>query len=258
MRPALILLLALAARAPAAAATFDAGGVNLRYVDSGSGPAVVLLHGMSGSASTAWINPGTMLRLSDAGYRAIALDQRGHGGSDKPHDPAQYGMQMVHDVARLLDHLGVEQAHIVGYSMGAKVANAFRVAYPQRILTVTLGGYGWPWASPEIDIDAARRSLIDRPLMPGNDLDAIAAMLAAASELDLTQQDIESNALPVLSIVADADEVVPRADVLRLRRLMPGVVAVDVSGTHAGPLGGLYSAGFSAAIIDFIGATHAP
>ena len=56
-----------------------------------------------------------------ASYRVIAMDARGHGLSGKPHDPAQYGPEMGLDVVRLLDHLGLRRAHILGYSMGAHI-----------------------------------------------------------------------------------------------------------------------------------------
>ena len=59
-----------------------------------------------------------MEALGTAGYRVIALDCRGHGQSGKPQDPGQYGLEMVRDVVRLLDHLNVERAHVVGYAMG--------------------------------------------------------------------------------------------------------------------------------------------
>ena len=57
-------------------------------------------------------------------YKVIALDLRGCGGSGKPHDPKAYGIEMVNDVVRLLDHLKIDKAHIVGYSMSAKTPGA--------------------------------------------------------------------------------------------------------------------------------------
>ena len=90
--------------------TFDSAGITLRYVAAGEGPTVVLLHGFSGSADGLYVAPGTLSTLADAGYRVIALDQRGHGGSDKPHDTKSYGLEMVEDVRRLLDHLEFDRA----------------------------------------------------------------------------------------------------------------------------------------------------
>ena len=84
------------------------------------GQPVVLLHGFSGSLDTGWVETGVLPTLA-SDYRVIALDSRGHGKSDKPHDPQSYGLQMGQDVVRLLDHLHIARAHIVGHSMGAGI-----------------------------------------------------------------------------------------------------------------------------------------
>ena len=67
--------------------TFDSNGVSIRYFEAGAGDALVLVHGFSGSADTAWIKPGNFDALVDAGFHVVAIDNRGHGGSGKPHDP---------------------------------------------------------------------------------------------------------------------------------------------------------------------------
>src|SRR5438552_13310574 len=97
---------------------FDSNGVRIRYVVAGSGEPVVLIHGWSADAEM-W--QPLMADLS-RDYQVIALDCRGHGKSGKPHDPAKYGIEMTRDVVRLLDHLGIEKAHIAGYSMGGSIA----------------------------------------------------------------------------------------------------------------------------------------
>src|SRR6185503_733917 len=81
--------------------------------------------------------------LEKAGYRVVAMDCRGHGQSGKPHDPGQYGLEMVRDVVRLLDHMQITRAHIVGYSMGGSIATQLLVKHPDRLRTVTLLGAGW-------------------------------------------------------------------------------------------------------------------
>ena len=88
------------------------------------------------------LNDGIMTALGVAGYRVIAFDNRGHGLSDKPHDGARYGLEMVRDVVRLLDPLNVDRAHVVGYSLGAVITNNVRALYPERLITATLGGAG--------------------------------------------------------------------------------------------------------------------
>ena len=105
---------------------FDSAGAQLRYFTEGSGTPVILLHGFSGSPEGLWIKPGTFDALVAAGYQVIALDQRGHGKSAKYYDRDSYGIEMMEDVRRLLNHLDIDQAQLIGYSMGAKVANTLR------------------------------------------------------------------------------------------------------------------------------------
>jgi pimeloyl-ACP methyl ester carboxylesterase len=92
---------------------FDSNGVRLRYVEQGQGQPIVLLHG-NGNTLQSWIDAGVFQNLA-ADFRVIALDARGHGKSGKPRDPKQYGPEMAKDVVRLLDHLGIPKAHIIGY-----------------------------------------------------------------------------------------------------------------------------------------------
>jgi pimeloyl-ACP methyl ester carboxylesterase len=120
----------------------DVDGLRLRYLDEGTGEAVVLVHGFGSSIEHNWVRPGVVERLTEAGYRVLALDVRGHGGSDKPYDPARYGEAELADPVRLMDHAGVERAHLVGYSRGAMLAHHALDRFPERFITVTLGGFG--------------------------------------------------------------------------------------------------------------------
>src|SRR5436190_17147545 len=92
----------------------DSNGVRIRYVDQGQGPPVVLIHGYTGNLERHWINPGVFTELA-RDHRVIALDCRGHGKSDKPHSPGSYGVEMGKDIVKLLDHLKISRAHIVGF-----------------------------------------------------------------------------------------------------------------------------------------------
>src|SRR5262249_189666 len=75
-------------------------------------------------------------------YRVIAPDLRGHGKSDKPTGDKQYGIEMVEDLVRLLDHLKIKKAHAVGYSMGALITGKLLATHPDRPLSATLVGAG--------------------------------------------------------------------------------------------------------------------
>ena len=232
--------------------TFDSAGVSLRYLIDGEGETVVLLHGFSGSAEGLYIQPGTFNALVEAGYRAVALDQRGHGKSQKPHDPDQYGLTMVEDIRRLLNHLDIERTHLVGYSMGAKVTNTFRDRYPDRLITVALGGYGWPWQSPKMTLEQSKARLKDATVLPGNDLQALAAVRVGMFDLVPSMQSLQSNQIPAFAIIGDRDQAVPLKDQDKLERTMTNLRMLVVPGTHAGPDGAPYKPRFAEELIQFL------
>ncbi|MGH9944696.1 MAG: alpha/beta fold hydrolase, partial [Pyrinomonadaceae bacterium] len=120
---------------------FDSNGIRIRYRVWGQGPPVVLIHGF-GESLESWDRGGVVRTLSPH-FQVIAMDVRGHGRSDKPHDRRSYGAEMSGDVVRLLRHLRITKAHVVGYSMGALVALDFAVLHQEHALSVVLGGAGW-------------------------------------------------------------------------------------------------------------------
>ena len=135
---------------------FNSNDVQIRYVDQGSGEPVLLIHGYTASVETNWLAPGVFQSLAKD-HRVIAFDLRGHGKSGKPHDPAMYGREMVHDAIRLLDHLNIRRAHIVGYSLGAIITAKLLTTNPDRFLSATLGGHaGYRNWKPEYDRSAER------------------------------------------------------------------------------------------------------
>jgi len=235
--------------------TFESNGVTLHYLVEGTGDTVVLLHGFSGSAQGLYVAPGTFGHLVDGGYRVIALDQRGHGESEKPYDPDSYGEQMIDDIDRLLRHLDVDQVHLVGYSMGSKVANRFREKYPHALRSLVLGGYGWPWQStrPE-SLQAARDALGRRTLLPGNDLDALAAVSLGMADLTSSEPALRENTIPTLAIIGDKDEVVSVQDRDTLADTMANLELIVMPGTHAGPDGAPYKPRYGKELLAFINA----
>jgi len=244
--------------------SFDSNGITIHYVEKGRGAPVVLLHGFTGSATRHWEAPGVISALETAGYRVIAMDCRGHGESGKPHDPGLYGLEMVGDVIRLLDHLKIDRAHVVGYSMGGAIANQLLIRHSPRLITVTLLGAGWEgedlkalasqfsaladgfekkdasWLIRAVssagqkgptaeEIAAANASLFAR-----NDSDALAA--AARGLLPLYQVPADSLrgvSLPVLAIVGDQDTL-NLEGVKRMAAVVRGMEVVRIpSATHA-------------------------
>ncbi len=133
---------------------FDSSGVQISYFDSAvhsatpmpSGTArlpVVLIHGFASNIAMNWVSTGWIKALSADGRRVIAFDNRGHGASAKLYDLADYGAPlMAEDARRLLDHLAVDQAHVVGYSMGARIAAFLALSHPTRVASLVFGGLG--------------------------------------------------------------------------------------------------------------------
>ena len=120
---------------------FLSANVEIDYDATGAGEPVLLIHGFASTARVNWIDTGWVRTLSDAGYTAITFDNRGHGSSGKVYDPQAYGAPiMAEDARRLLDHLGIAEAHVMGYSMGARIAAFLAIAQPRRVRSLVLAG----------------------------------------------------------------------------------------------------------------------
>ena len=168
----LVSSVATAAQSPPQAADeyFNSNGVKIRYVIAGKGEPVLLIHGFASNAGM-W---GKLTADLSQNYETIAMDCRGHGKSDKPHDAEQYGIEMVNDVIRLMDHLGIKKAHIAGYSMGGAIVMKMLVEHPDRFLTAIIGGStGYKTGDP------AQDAPLGKYLQSG--MSVSEAMLAAAS-----------------------------------------------------------------------------
>jgi len=123
--------------------SFESNGVRIAYVDEGEGEPILLIHGFASSVAANWIDPQWVRTLTQAGRRVIAYDNRGHGQSEKLYEPERYGApEMAEDAGRLLDHLGIDRADVLGYSMGARIAAFLTFAHPERVRSVIFGGLG--------------------------------------------------------------------------------------------------------------------
>lgn len=134
-------------------ATFDSGGLSLAYdditPDGGASGAVVLVHGFATNRAENWRRLGWYGAFERKGYRVVAHDARGHGESDKPHDPAAYGQGvLVEDILRLMDHVGLERADLMGYSMGARLSLQVALQHPDRVANLIVGGIGGRMLKP--------------------------------------------------------------------------------------------------------------
>jgi pimeloyl-ACP methyl ester carboxylesterase len=120
-------------------------GLEIAYREWGEdahAPPILLQHGFVANANANWVLTGVVGALTDAGRRVIAPDARGHGSSEKPHDPARYGeLRMARDLGALLDLMGAPQVDLVGYSMGAVVA-LLLASEDERVRRLVVGGVG--------------------------------------------------------------------------------------------------------------------
>jgi len=122
---------------------FRHGAVEIAFLDQGEGEPIVLVHGFASSKDVNWVGTNWITTLTGAGRRVIALDDRGHGQSSKLYEPADYHTPlMAEDVRALLDHLQIERADVMGYSMGARISAFLALKHPQRVRSLILGGLG--------------------------------------------------------------------------------------------------------------------
>ena len=217
-------------------------GVEIHYLVEGRGDPVVLLHGITGTAASNWGAAGIIGRLAEE-FQVIAVDQRGHGKSGKPHDAASYGKRMALDIVDLLDHLRLQQAHVVGYSMGGFITMKVVALAPDRLMSAVVGGAGWwiPELRDEAMFDALAVSLeegrgggplveflwpgeepptpeqaqaIGQAMVASNDQMALAAVVRGMAGLDVSAELLRINKVPTLNIIGSEDPLKPNADAL--------------------------------------------
>ncbi|MFO0945805.1 MAG: alpha/beta hydrolase [Planctomycetota bacterium] len=213
---------------------FDSNGVKIHYTDVGEGEPVLLIHGFAVNIPIQWGGPGVIGSLSKE-YRVIAFDNRGHGKSGKPHEPADYGANMAEDAVRLLDHLKIDKAHVVGYSMGAWITLKLITAHPDRVRSAVLGGAGWlregdeNWKLGEelahslesgkgfrpliVELNATnepppseeRIRAVSLVMTATNDVKALVGVVRGMNGLIVSESSLANNQVPTLAIVGDQD-----------------------------------------------------
>ncbi|HEX7262897.1 MAG TPA: alpha/beta hydrolase [Candidatus Dormibacteraeota bacterium] len=134
----------------------EANGLGFEVADEGAGPPVVLLHGFP---DTHHLWRHQVAALTGAGFRTIAPDMRGRGGSDRPPDVADYSLQkIVADVTGIMDALGVERAHVVGHDWGAAVAWLVAMFVPKRVDHLVVVSVGAPGAAGLPTLEALQKA----------------------------------------------------------------------------------------------------
>lgn len=203
-------------------------GVRLAYERMGEGPAVMLVHGFGSSRSQNWKVTGWYSTLMEAGFSLLALDCRGHGESDKPHDPSAYGhARMAEDVRQVMAAAGVGRALLCGYSMGGFISLRLTADHPDRVVKLALAGVGAHYlhgpriADPQsrdllaeaLEMDdpsslTDRRAVMFRAFaeQPGKDRFALAACMRAMSPR-LPSETLAQIEQPVLVVCGDKDDI---------------------------------------------------
>jgi pimeloyl-ACP methyl ester carboxylesterase len=226
---------------------FTAGDVTLHYREAGRGEPILMIHGYARNLDD-WTGLSNGLARS---HRVIALDVRGFGKSSKFGDPARFGPLMADDAIRLLDHLRIPQAHVVGQSMGALIVANIAARYPSRVMTATLisGPFFNAGATDEAAIGADLKAgkgitRFIQTIFPGmdsktmadfnaqvlaqNDLASLIAVVGSLHTLDVTNGHAPK--VPALIVCGTADSLLPASRQLAV--WWPGARLVEASGAN--------------------------
>lgn len=223
--------------------SFHNGSVEIAYLDEGEGDPIVLVHGFASSKNMNWIYPGWVSTLTKAGRRVVALDHRGHGESTKLYDPEDYHIgTMAGDVSGLMDHLNIERADMMGYSMGGRITAYLAERSPERLGKAILGGIGMGLiedigrpgenvaealeaASLDDVIDPVGRTFRTFADQTRSDRRALAACMRGSRRL-MTREEAAAITVPTLIAVGTTDDIAGSAS--RLADVIPGSQVLDI------------------------------
>jgi pimeloyl-ACP methyl ester carboxylesterase len=242
---------------------FNSDGVEIAYSDQGEGQPVLLIHGFASNSHVNWEATGWVRTLLGAGYRVIAIDNRGHGESEKLYDPQQYSAPiMADDAARLLSHLEIETAAVMGYSMGARITAFLTMLHPTRVSRAVFAGLaermvlGVPGSdaiaealeAPTLDsiTDVGAKSFRVFADLTKSDKRALAACIRS-SRVKIKPEALGQITCPVLVVAGEVDDVA--GSVQPLVDLIPGAKGVVLPGrNHMNAVG---DKGFKDAVLQF-------
>jgi pimeloyl-ACP methyl ester carboxylesterase len=201
-----------------------ADGVRIAYETVGSGPSVVLVHGFAASRVQNWKDPGWYETLTGAGYRVVAMDCRGHGDSDKPHEPSAYDHSiMAEDVTAVMEAASAAPAFLMGYSMGGFISMHVLMDHPDLVNKVVIGGVGGSYlgrafgprdaiadalliADKSKITDPVQRSFREFAEQSGKDREALAACMRA-NRRAFTAAELKQSQRPVLVVCGENDNL---------------------------------------------------
>jgi pimeloyl-ACP methyl ester carboxylesterase len=222
--------------------SFHNGAVEIAYLDEGEGDPILLVHGFASTKNVNWVYPTWVSELRRNGRRVIAFDNRGHGESAKLYDSAAYEIaSMASDIAALMDHLNIERADIMGYSLGSRMTAVLALGQPRRLRSAILGGIGiglieggGPGENVASALEAESLDEVTDPVgrtfrafadQTRSDRRALAACLRGSRRL-MSRQEAERIAVPILIAVGTADAIAGSADALG--KIIPGSQVLNI------------------------------
>jgi pimeloyl-ACP methyl ester carboxylesterase len=243
---------------------FNSAGVEIAYEVWGEGPPVLLIHGFASNAFVNWRDTHWVKVLTEAGHQVIAFDNRGHGQSEKLYDPELYSAQiMAEDAKRLLDHLNIAQADVMGYSMGARITAFLTMTHPTRVRRAVFAGLasrmitgvgGSEAIAAALEAESAAH-VEDRSArgfrvfadQTKSDRRALAACIRS-SRVKIKAEALADIKVPVLVVAGALDDVA--GSVAELLAVIPGAVGVELPGrNHMNAVG---DRGYKDAVITFL------
>ena len=245
---------------------FNSDGVEIAFDVAGAGPPILLIHGFASNSVVNWVATGWVKTLSDAGRQVIVIDNRGHGLSEKLYDPTLYSAAiMADDAARLLRHLNIVQADVMGYSMGARISAFLTMQNPAMVRRVVFAGLasrmitgvGGSEAIAEA-MEAADQTLItNRDALAfrvfaeqtKSDLKALAACIRS-SRVNIKEEALAAIKVPVLVVAGELDDVAGKVE--GLTSVIPGSKGVVLpKRNHMNAVG---DSGYKASVAEFLNA----
>lgn len=245
---------------------FNSAGVQIAFEQAGEGFPILLIHGFASNGRVNWWDTGWVKTLVEAGHRVITFDHRGHGQSQKLYDSALYpAAEMAEDACRLLDHLNIQQADVMGYSMGARVSAFLTLSHPDRVRKAVFAGLASRMITGVGGAEAIARALeADRPELVDDrgarafrifaeqtksDRKALAACIRSSRE-KISAEDLAHISVPVLVVAGAEDDIA--GDVETLVKAIPGSRGVTLPNrNHMNAVG---DRGYKEAVLAFLDA----
>lgn len=244
--------------------SFLSDNIEIAYEVHGEGDPVLLIHGFGSSGKVNWIDTGWVATLVEAGYQPITMDNRGHGESRKLYDPQLYfAHDMALDARRLLDHLEIARAPVIGFSMGARIAAFLALLHPERVRAAVLGGMGRNLVTGLEDSEEIIEALTAETLSEvkgaigrsfrifaehtGADRAALAACMVSSRE-PMSEAQVRAISVPVLVAVGSEDAMAGPPEALT-ELLQQGEAFTSPRRDHMRSTGDLK---FKAATLEFL------